>query len=241
MLVVLGKQFEKVFFVSGYGTWILKASVLGAGFVLVTYLFYRNSEGVNYIRKKIKDERFKSSCYCSSNYRKSRRNNKRIKDIKMKKIKILIYKLWNKVYCWCHKKPKVVGTDDTLDKLIKDNCSISRFGDGEFSLILGGSIAFQRYDKVLEEKLREVLESESERHLVGIPNVFGNLAEFSEESRKWWENYLLGNRKKIYSILPKNKIFYDAQITRIYINRKDKSHSRDRFEKIKTLWNNKIF
>ena len=36
----------------------------------------------------------------------------------MKKIKILIYKLWNKVYCWCHKKPKVVGTDDTLDKLI---------------------------------------------------------------------------------------------------------------------------
>ena len=140
----------------------------------------------------------------------------------MKKIKILIYKLWNKVYCWCHKKPKVVGTDDTLDKLIKDNCSISRFGDGEFSLILGGSIAFQRYDKVLEEKLREVLESESERHLVGIPNVFGNLAEFSEESRKWWENYLLGNRKKIYSILPK-----------------DKSHSRDRFEKIKTLWNNK--
>lgn len=54
MLVVLGKQFEKVFFVSGYGTWILKASVLGAGFVLVTYLFYRNSEGVNYIRKKIK-------------------------------------------------------------------------------------------------------------------------------------------------------------------------------------------
>ena len=54
VLVVLGKQFEKVFFVSGYGTWILKASVLGAGFVLVTYLFYRNSEGVNYIRKKIK-------------------------------------------------------------------------------------------------------------------------------------------------------------------------------------------
>lgn len=125
----------------------------------------------------------------------------------MKKIKILIYKLWNKVYCWCHKKPKVVGTDDTLDKLIKDNCSISRFGDGEFSLILGGSIAFQRYDKVLEEKLREVLESESERHLVGIPNVFGNLAEFSEESRKWWENYLLGNRKKFIQYFRKIKFF----------------------------------
>lgn len=75
----------------------------------------------------------------------------------MKKIKILIYKLWNKVYCWCHKKPKVVGTDDTLDKLIKDNCSISRFGDGEFSLILGGSIAFQRYDKVLEKSLGKSL------------------------------------------------------------------------------------
>ena len=45
----------------------------------------------------------------------------------MKKIKVLIYKLWYKVYCLCHKVPQVVGTDDTLNKLIEDNCSISRF------------------------------------------------------------------------------------------------------------------
>ena len=54
VLVVLGKQFEKVFFVSGYGTWILKAVILGVGFVLITYVFYKNSEGVNYIENKLK-------------------------------------------------------------------------------------------------------------------------------------------------------------------------------------------
>ena len=54
MLVILGKHFEKVFFVSGYGTWILKASILGCVFVLITYLFYKNSEGVDYIKQKIK-------------------------------------------------------------------------------------------------------------------------------------------------------------------------------------------
>lgn len=54
VLVILGKYFEKVFFVSGYGTWILKASILACVFVLTTYLFYKNSEGVNYIKQKIK-------------------------------------------------------------------------------------------------------------------------------------------------------------------------------------------
>lgn len=157
----------------------------------------------------------------------------------MRKIKILIYKFGYKIYCLCHKPPKVIGTDDTLNKLMEDNCSISRFGDGEFSLILGNSLPFQRYSKKLEEKLKEVLDSVSEKHLVAIPNIFGSLEEFSEKSKEWWEEYLLGNRRQIYSVLPKNRIFYDAQITRIYINRKDKSHSKDRFEKIKTLWSKK--
>lgn len=157
----------------------------------------------------------------------------------MRKIKIILYRLWYTVYCLCHKEPNVVRTDDTLNKLIEDDCSISRFGDGEFSLMLGKSLPFQKYSKKLKEKLKEVLESETERHLVAIPNVFGSLEEFSEKSKAWWKDYLLGNRKKIYSLLPKNRTFYDAQITRIYINRKDKNQSKERFEKIKTLWSKK--
>lgn len=35
------------------------------------------------------------------------------------------------------KSPIVMDTDKTIDKIINDKCSVSRFGDGEFSLIYG--------------------------------------------------------------------------------------------------------
>lgn len=54
VLVILGKQFEKVFYVSGYGMWILKAVILGCIFALITYLFYKKSEGIAYIENKLK-------------------------------------------------------------------------------------------------------------------------------------------------------------------------------------------
>ena len=39
---------------------------------------------------------------------------------------------------------KVASDDDTVDEIIKYNKSISRFGDGEYRLMLGYSVRFQR-------------------------------------------------------------------------------------------------
>lgn len=160
-------------------------------------------------------------------------------EIKMIKIKRLIYKILYIVYCFFHTPPKVISTDETLDELVKGECSISRYGDGEFSIIFGQSLPFQKWSPELSKKLKLVLESNVERHLVAIPNVFSSLDDFSENSKKWWSDYLLANRKKIYSILQTNRSYYDSQITRIYINRKNKSLSKERFEKIKLLWDSK--
>ena len=39
---------------------------------------------------------------------------------------------------------KIATPEDTLDKIINDKCSISRLGDGEFDLILGTGIRYQK-------------------------------------------------------------------------------------------------
>lgn len=155
------------------------------------------------------------------------------------KIKITIYKIYYNFWCMFHKPPKVIGTDETIEMLINNSCSISRFGDGEFSLIFGKSLPFQEYSTEISNKLKKVLSSDLKNHLVAIPNVFNGLEEFSTKSKNWWRDYLLANRKKIYKILKKNKTYYDAQITRVYINRKNKESSEDRFNNLKKIWENK--
>ena len=43
---------------------------------------------------------------------------------------------------------QIVSPEETLDEIIKYNKSISRFGDGEFSLIFGISINFEKTNKI---------------------------------------------------------------------------------------------
>ena len=49
--------------------------------------------------------------------------------------------------------------DESIEYLIKNKCSLSRFGDGEMKLILGNRISFQKYDSKLSKRLKEVLQS----------------------------------------------------------------------------------
>lgn len=154
-------------------------------------------------------------------------------------IKKRIYKIAYKIYVFLSIPPKVNGMETTIKKIYMDRYSISRYGDGEFSLIFGNSLPFQDYNEKLAKKLLQILNSNQKKHLVGIPNVFGNLDDFNEKSKNFWNDYLLGNRKKIYGVLDKRKVFYDAQITRIYINRKDKHKSFFYLSELKKIWDGK--
>lgn len=134
------------------------------------------------------------------------------------------------------KKPIVKDTDETLNKIINDKCSVSRFGDGEFSLIYGESLKFQPKNDELSRRLKEILKSNEENHIVCIPNVFGEMEWATDKAKKYWIKYLNLNRGKIYKLLNKNKEYYDTQVTRLYIDLKDKEKVKKRFEKIKLLW-----
>ena len=83
-----------------------------------------------------------------------------------------------------HKKQKYIGNvlkilqgfkikspEETIDKIINDNCSITRFGDGEFDMILGKGMKYQTYNEQLGRRLEQVLKSNDEKLLIGINNV----------------------------------------------------------------------
>ena len=65
--------------------------------------------------------------------------------------------------------PKILSNEETINYIIQNNASISRFGDGEFILINNGSIGFQKANKKLSERLTEILLSNDKAFLIFPP------------------------------------------------------------------------
>ncbi|KPV39317.1 SP_1767 family glycosyltransferase [Alicyclobacillus ferrooxydans] len=133
-------------------------------------------------------------------------------------------------------KPRVRNTDETLNKVAHDRVSISRFGDGEFKIMEGESLFFQESEPILRMRLQQVLRAKLDNHIVGIPDVFGSIERFTDKSKYHWKRYLRYNRFTIYKMLDWKKEYYDALMTRLYIDHEDKSKARERFDKLKKLW-----
>lgn len=133
--------------------------------------------------------------------------------------------------------PTVRSIDETLDKIVAENCSISRFGDGEFLYIVDElSLPFQKFDKGLKKKLEQVLKSSSEKHLVALPNAYHSLENLREESLLTWKSQIVWIYPRLRKYLEPDKIYYNANITRLYMPFKDKSKSKGYFTKIMNLW-----
>ena len=50
-----------------------------------------------------------------------------------------------------YKEPRILSSVKCLDTLIDGKKSIARFGDGEFKLMRGGNLGFQKYVNEVEE------------------------------------------------------------------------------------------
>jgi glycosyltransferase family protein len=152
-----------------------------------------------------------------------------------KNLKILPNKFVSKVI----KPPIVKSTDETLNKIINEKCSVSRYGNGEFNIMFKGEQFFQEFNNDLRLRLIEIIDSHSNNHIVCIPDVFSNMDKFTSRAQNFWNNYLNKYRSKIYRKLDKKKVYFDAMVTRLYMDYKDKSKADERFLKFKMIWDDK--
>lgn len=109
--------------------------------------------------------------------------------------------------------PKMIKARETIKELYSSRKSLVRFGDGEFNLIEGRDIGFQKASPLMSQRLAEVLTSHDNNILVGIPDVFGSLSQYCTHVRSYWREFLPKNRDRIYSLLDMDKIYYDACFT----------------------------
>lgn len=140
-----------------------------------------------------------------------------------------------------HKKPLILNNAETIEKILQ-GYSISRFGDGEFFLMIKEKgFDFQSINDNLSNRLLEVFNSTEERLLVAIPKVFEekDLEFRTEASKQWWKNYLRNYRELWYKYIDFKKIYGSSTFTRNYIAVEDKSICKEYFKSIKKIWSDK--
>ena len=63
---------------------------------------------------------------------------------------------------------KIMSTEDSINYLLTNNVSISRYGDGELNLIMGGKIHFQEENKELAKRLKNILSLKEEKDFIAL-------------------------------------------------------------------------
>lgn len=136
--------------------------------------------------------------------------------------------------------PRIRSEEETLDEILRKRCSISRFGDGEFSVMNLSRIHFQNPTEELARRLKEVITSEIPNLLIGLPDFFGNLDDYMPEVIRFWRKWMSRKRQMAYSYLDIDRVYGNVAFSRIYIayNKTEEHYERCRvyFEKIRQIW-----
>lgn len=134
----------------------------------------------------------------------------------------------------------ILNSIDSIKYIIEHKCSVSRFGDGEFIMLLGGGYDdYQGADQKLAKRLKEVLVStDAPNHIVGLPMPLKHTIGLRQSSRDFWDYFTL--RKGVYLVpyLSTSRLYIDTQLSRFYIMYTDKSHCGNQLNLLKAIWNN---
>lgn len=135
-------------------------------------------------------------------------------------------------------RPNVLDENHTVDLLCKTKKSLARFGDGEISIINGNDIPFQQYDKILANRMREILLNHNNKMLIGINHhyFYPTYNPMANNVRRDFALFVMPwARKTLITCLDLTTDYCDAGFTGI---RQEKNTKNDNiFKKMRTIWN----
>lgn len=138
---------------------------------------------------------------------------------------------------------RIMNAEKTIRYIKKNRCSIARYGDGEFDLLMQvHDLGFQQKSPELAQRLADTLANKNKKLLICVPWSFNCLKYRNQKSKDFWIWWALndGRQKKIvkktWSIAGKRYLFGDAQITRPYIAMRNSKRADLIFPLLCELW-----
>lgn len=132
-------------------------------------------------------------------------------------------------------KLNILNSMDSVQYILDNHCSVSRYGDGEFAVMRGGGNVFQNSDVRLAQRLIEVMTHPIAHHKLGIPSL---IRQDCREYRAggFWPMVVVQNRKLFKQVLSDKVVYLDSLFSRFYFLNKDQSHCDLHVALLKKIW-----
>jgi glycosyltransferase family protein len=134
----------------------------------------------------------------------------------------------------------------TIKYIKKHKCNVSRYGDGEFGIIIKNKdIGFQKSDEKLKQRLIDILDKKN--ILICVPYYFNSTKDCNENAKHFWNYWCIycgeERQKKTVKLLRKKcgflRCYGDTSISRFYMDKKNKNISEKIVAELKSLWEDK--
>ena len=110
--------------------------------------------------------------------------------------------------------PAIRDFEETANILAETDASLARFGDGEFALIEGRGIAFQRADAGLARRLGEILRHPPAGCEIAIPRVGWFMdARLRPDDHAWWFRFMREKGAFVESLLDPVRTYCDTYVS----------------------------
>lgn len=156
------------------------------------------------------------------------------------KIKKIVINIVYTIMFHFKKTPQVYSINETLDYILNNKCSVARFGDGEIKWIYEiNHPSFQKVNKKMGVMLKKELKQinrDNRRIIICVPEFFNGLNQFNNSAKYYYQKNFIKDGGLWLKLLPTNQVFYNSDITRPYIDYKDKTESKVYFEKWKKIF-----
>lgn len=137
-------------------------------------------------------------------------------------------------------KVKIKSLDETIDDILIDKKSISRFGDGELrSMLNKGNDVYQPQSPELSKRLKEVLSSDLDNLIIGLPGPLCSVKIEILDSKYFWIRFINLYGNLISEYLDPKRVYGNQGISRFYLGLKDKRLSVQILGKLKKIWDKK--
>lgn len=141
---------------------------------------------------------------------------------------------------WGFPKYKIMSIEETVDLIVEKQKSISRLGDADFLLLISErDVSYQRLSTEISEKLKKVLECRDNKFLIALPGTINTTKKCKRSSAVHWKMFINNHGKKLEKFFDKDYSYGNSNMTRFYIDAKDKSKAAKIFDKVKTIWHKK--
>lgn len=136
--------------------------------------------------------------------------------------------------------PKInfMSNNEALSLLINSEISLCRLGDGEMDLMQNIGIEFQKADNLLAQRLVEVVSTDDENILIGIPPIFTSFIGADIYAKNRTRSFMGKNKEAFINLLNKDKDYCNAGMTYTYIHG-DKDNAKELFNNFRKIWDKK--